>query len=407
MKIRSLLTILAIGMASVLTVGSVKSADITAEHSVLYCVSSTNDGSTIVYDGYKKAAVASDVVVSDKTGKSIDSLEKLSSAIGTAPNWDKAQIGDQVGNELGDALYADIQIKDDKVVSIEVVDSKTRPVVGIAWMGTDKVSSADRVIAASILRHGGKAVLLRKSTNEKDCEESLKDLDGFFMPGGADVDPQLYGEEPYPHGSVDIGKVRDTSDVLTCRWVIEHNLPAIWVCRGEQVLNVALGGALIQDIPSYQGIRVQNGEFDSSNVEVIKDEGLAGNPCVPTHYRVRIDGIAHHGRHSLGDEKNPGISADSKFLLPIIGKRYYPSIFSSHHQAIDPKRVGKGLTIVATSPDGIVEAVEYQANDFALATQLHFEYDTDSADPEIARYSNSYFGYFIDAIRKHAEKIGK
>jgi gamma-glutamyl-gamma-aminobutyrate hydrolase PuuD len=114
-----------------------------------------------------------------------------------------------------------------------------------------------------------------------------------------------------------------------------------------------------------------------------------------------IKGFVHRpGRHPLGTAEEPGIAADSKFLLPIVGSRYFSSVMTSHHQAINPDRLGEGLTIVAQTPDEIVEAVEYQKNDFALATQFHFEYDTLSDDPEIARFSNAFFKALISAALK-------
>ena len=159
------------------------------------------------------------------------------------------------------------------------------------------------------------------------------------------------------------------------------------------MFNVAPGGALVQDIPSYQGARAMKSEIPLDQMELLPDEGApltyGRGPvvnCVPKHYRVLACGIRHgDGRHAVE------IAKDSKFLAPIVGDNLTPSFVSSHHQAADVDRLGEGLTVVATSPDGIVEALEYQANDFALATQFHFESDVLSQDPERAELCDRFF----------------
>ncbi|MBR5758455.1 MAG: gamma-glutamyl-gamma-aminobutyrate hydrolase family protein [Thermoguttaceae bacterium] len=378
------------------------------ENEVLYCVSESDGQKTIMYDGFRISPLADDAVIVDETSEGIDSLTKLDSAIGVAPNIEDARLGDTIGDTLGDALYANITLSEERVVQIDVVEHKIRPVVGIAWSAGNEVTSAAKRIALALLRNGAKVRFLKSVSNEEECQSALETLAGLFVPGGEDVNPALYGEEAYPHGSIEWSDARDVSDVLISRWAIKNNLPGLWVCRGEQVLNVALGGGLIQDIPSHLGARVQDGDFSFRDAKPIPDDGAPSiirggesSTCVPPHYRVVIKGFVHRpGRHPLGTAEEPGIAADSKFLLPIVGSRYFSSVMTSHHQAINPDRLGEGLTIVAQTPDEIVEAVEYQKNDFALATQFHFEYDTLSDDPEIARFSNAFFKALISAALK-------
>lgn len=379
----------------------------TVHRALLYCVSQTDEGSTILFDGYRSARLGDNTVVSDATGSDIDTLEELSREIGLEPDLQNAKIGSFVGDELGDVFFADLTLKEDSLLSIVLVERASRPRIGISWTNAKGVSGAQRVVANAILRNGGRVAFLTKSTTEEDCVKSLEGIDGFVMPGGVDVDPAYYGETPYPHGSVGIDEVRDRSDILICRKVIALNLPSLWICRGEQVLNVALGGALIQDVPSFLGFQTQRGVIELSDVKMIPDEGFPTTyggketvPCFPRHYRVTAYGVTHSSsRHSLGTEEAPGISEDSRWLRSIIGARYYPSILSSHHQAVDPTRLGEGLTIVATAPDGIVEGIEYQANDFALGVQFHPEYDSIGKDAETMRYSNLFFRALIDASR--------
>ena len=378
------------------------------ENVPLYCFIETCDEDVVRYDGSRRASIARDATVIDRTDCNIKDVSQLREVLGKEPDLTSARPGDRAGDELGYAYYATLTLNDGKIVEITIERRLPRPLIGVSWTQDKRANDAQRVIAESILRLGGRVLFLQKA-NDDDCDDIMKELDGFVMPGGADVDPAYYGETTFPHGSLGIVKARDISDIAVSRYAIDNNLPALWICRGEQVLNVALGGALIQDVPTYLGERARRGEFSKDRIETIPDEGAplvyggkeTTQPCDPPHYRVVIDGFAHRsGRHSLGTPDDPRISENSKFLLPIVGRRYFHSVVTSHHQAVDPERLGKGLTIVATTPDGVVEAIEYQSNDFALATQFHYERDAFNEDPEIARLHNSFFKALIDAARE-------
>ncbi len=392
----------------VLTCSLTRAAETKVLHTILYSVSETVDGVAIAYDGFRTASVDKDCKFVDNSGSELSAVSDLARAIGSAPNLKKSNIGDIVGKEMGDAYYVDLVLDDGVVIAIEAVERRVRPTIGVAWAGEDKVKSSQRVMADAVLRNGGIVYFLPKFTNEAECDEGMRGLDGFIMPGGTDVNPKMFDEEAYPHGSVGWDDVRDVSDALACRCAIERDLPALWVCRGEQMLNVVLGGALIQDVPSYLGAKTQAGEILEDEIKVLVDKGVPvtydgepEEPCMPAHYRVTAYGVSHSNssRHSLGTEDAPGITEDSKLLRNILEKRYCDSVYSSHHQSVDPARLGKGLTIVAYSPDGIVEALEYQANKFALATQFHPEYDAQNKDPEIADVANAFFQALIDAAR--------
>lgn len=406
MKLRCV-SIFVLALSYLATIGSIAySAETKILHTILYNVSETPENTTIMYDGFRVARVAKELKFSDKTGSQLASFSEFAQAVGKAPSLKDLKIGDVVGKELGDAFYADLTLKDGAIVAIEAVERRARPTIGVAWAGADKVRSSQRTIVGAILRNGGAAYLLPKITKEAECEEEMSKIDGFVMPGGTDVNPKMFGEAAYPHGSVGWDDVRDVSDRLTSLWAIEHDLPALWICRGEQMLNVVLGGALIQDVPSFFGVKAQAGEIEQSNIELLEDKGVPAayggdpvKPCMPAHYRVLAYGVNHSNvaRHSLGGVEDPGISENSKFLLEIVGKRYLESVYTSHHQSVDPERLGKGLSIVAYSPDGIVEALEYQANKFALATQFHPECDTLSKDHEIAECANRFFKTLLTA----------
>ena len=237
-------------------------------------------------------------------------------------------------------------------------------------------------------------------TSAQQAREVLGQLDGIFMTGGEDWNPSLYGQEQTPHGSSGWNDARDTSDINLMQQAIELDVPMLTVCRGTQGLNVALGGGLIQDVPYYLGQQVQAGEIDESRVTgVLEDTGYnvwnsetgayEESGCEDgAHYRVQVDGLIHSGGtgyHVLASGENIGIDTNSKWLYDIIGSTSIEQVATAHHQAVDPEDLGEGLTIVARSSDGIVEAVEYQDNLFALGLQWHPERDAleDTRDVDV------------------------
>ena len=188
----------------------------------------------------------------------------------------------------------------------------------------------------------------------------LAGVDGLFVTGGEDWNPALYGQKPEPHGATDCNDIRDMSDLYLIREALKMDIPMLCVCRGAQGLNIALGGALIQDVPGYLA--------ESGAGEEIPE----GCTCEEKHLRVTVGGITHHGNtyHPL-----EFIDPESKWLYDIFGCETLPLVSTAHHQAIDPERLGEGLTVAAMSADGIIEAVEYRENRFVLGLQWHPERD--------------------------------
>jgi putative glutamine amidotransferase len=171
---------------------------------------------------------------------------------------------------------------------------------------------------------------------------AMTDIAGLVLTGGEDVDPRRFGEEPLPQtGAAHTG--RDAYEIALARAAAERRVPTLAICRGAQVMNVALGGSLLQDISSQRPNARQHDVSDRRNDRV---------------HEVDID------RRSR--------------LAEIVGStRIFTN--SSHHQSID--RVAEGLRVVAKSPDGIVEAAE--ATDRAwwmVAVQWHPEELTATAE---------------------------
>lgn len=158
--------------------------------------------------------------------------------------------------------------------------------------------------------------------DERTRLSALNEFDGLLIPGGRDVDPSWYGEQPDKRTS-EGNKERDALELALIRYAVEHDLPLLGVCRGHQLLNVALGGSLVQ----------------------------------------------HIDRH-LGNKHAVNIAAGSRHLGFIDPAR--PLVVNSlHHQAVN--RVGEGLEVVATADDGTVEAVEHRSKRFVVGVQWHPE----------------------------------
>ncbi|MEU8175753.1 gamma-glutamyl-gamma-aminobutyrate hydrolase family protein [Microbispora hainanensis] len=154
--------------------------------------------------------------------------------------------------------------------------------------------------------------------------------DGLLLPGGKDVDPISYGAAPREEETLpDL----DIVEIALARWAAEDKVPLFGVCRGEQVLNVALGGTLYGHIGDLPGV------------------GDHGGDDLPTVW------------HEIE------ITEGSLLAAALGGVR--ATVNSRHHQAVD--RLGDGLRAVAVSPDGIVEAIEAEGDWFALGVQWHPE----------------------------------
>ena len=212
----------------------------------------------------------------------------------------------------------------------------TRAVIGITLGDGDRPGyhsmRADYV--RSVERSGALPLVLPTLAPEH-AEALLERLDGLVLSGGVDVDPALYGRPRHPKlGRVD--RERDAFELALTRHALRRDLPLLAVCRGQQVLNVAAGGTLIQDIPS------------------------------------ELEGAVTHaapGRRTRRSHPVEVVGASK--LREILGAGPL-SVNSFHHQAID--RLGEGLSVTGRCPeDGVIEAVEMKDRSFVLGVQWHPE----------------------------------
>jgi putative glutamine amidotransferase len=191
----------------------------------------------------------------------------------------------------------------------------------------------------SILHTGGDVRILEPAMTILDA---LNGIDGLLLTGGEDVAPALYGEEPHP-GLGDVNPERDAFELAIIGEARARHLPILAICRGVQVLNVAFGGSLVQDIPSevpgalaHQLAAPPHQPFDLAHEIWLEEDSLLGRLM----------------RERLSD-------ADSC------------EVNSRHHQAV--KRIANGLRMCATAPDGVIEAIEDPASRFCLGVQWHPE----------------------------------
>ena len=182
-------------------------------------------------------------------------------------------------------------------------------------------------------------------------DEALDVCQGILLGGGRDIDPTLFGQEPTEHLAA-TEPLRDKFELELVRRALERKLPVLGACRGIQILNVALGGTLVQDVslkpewaehPSDRGWRAW---------KEVERASLAGEELVPPH-----------PRHSISVE--PGSRLHAALGVEEI------EVDSFHHQALD--RVAPELEVVARAPDGVVEAVEMDADAYVLAVQWELQ----------------------------------
>jgi putative glutamine amidotransferase len=170
-------------------------------------------------------------------------------------------------------------------------------------------------------------------------------LDGLLIPGGVDMDPATYGEELHPLcGRLD--PARDAVELQLTRWAVADGKPVLGLCRGEQVINVAMGGSLYQDVGA---------QF----------EGAIMHEYYPTKGYSR-----NHLAHQVD-------VAPATRLRDLLEHSSVP-VNSMHHQAV--KRLGDGLVASAFAPDGLIEAVEGTGDGFLVGVQWHPEM-FESRDP--------------------------
>ena len=188
----------------------------------------------------------------------------------------------------------------------------------------------------ALVAAGCAPVLIPLLDDDERLHAIYERLDGIVFPGGADVAPHEYGEEPIDDLNV-VEASRDRTELVLARWAFADDLPVLGICRGQQVLNVALGGSLWQDL-RHQGV---------TPVEHSDADGRARTALM---HRVRLDPASRLAQ--LIDETDIAVN-------------------SLHHQAV--KTIAPQLRVTGKSEDGVIESLESDDRRFLIAVQWHPE----------------------------------
>lgn len=185
----------------------------------------------------------------------------------------------------------------------------------------------------AVVRAGGVPLIIPFSTDKEVIISQAQLIDGLILSGGHDISPYNYGQEP----SQKIGETfpeRDTYEMILLEESKKRNIPILGICRGFQLINVAAGGTLYQDLSLIPG-------------NILKHNQVS-NPTLKTH-KVEIK--------------------ENSFISSIFGKETMVNSF--HHQVIN--KVANDFIVVAKASDGVVEAIEHKTYKFLVAVQWHPE----------------------------------
>lgn len=247
---------------------------------------------------------------------------------------------------------------------------RPRPVIGITTQtlqAIDGIPSGlpeswvmnQRYFLAATMAGGVPWMIPLLDGDEATLREIYDRLDGILIPGGVDMDPATFGETRHPKlGAVD--PARDRVELTLVRWAVEDRKPVLGLCRGIQVINVALGGTLYQDIEAQVPEAIKHDYFPTAGFE--------------------RDHLAHEVTVAAGSRLMAMMERPS-FLVN-----------SMHHQGI--KTLAAELRPAATAPDGLVEAVERGGEHFCVGVQWHPEV-FEMTDP----HTRHFFRGFIRAAQ--------
>ena len=232
-----------------------------------------------------------------------------------------------------------------------------RPVIGLIPLYDDERESYWMLpgYMRVLEKCGALPVMLPLTSDEEELTQCFEMCDGLLLTGGHDVDPKIYHEFPKDTCGITC-RERDTMEQFLLGKALENNMPVLGICRGIQFMNAYLGGSLYQDLPTEHGSVVQH------------------------HMEPPYDREAHKVR----------ILPNT--ILADIFKRDILPVNSYHHQAV--KDVAPGVTKMALSEDGLVEAISVDGQKFAVGVQWHPEFSYENNQESI-----KLIQAFIDTCR--------
>ncbi|MDO4789443.1 MAG: membrane dipeptidase [Porphyromonas sp.] len=260
--------------------------------------------------------------------------------------------------------FGNLSALQEKVRKLTIGSEDKKPLIGISanHAGVDQ-ELRDNYIKA-IIRSGGAPYIIPYSNDTEATVQAVERCHGILVTGGADAHPLWYGEEPHPKlGAADW--VKDGFDMAVIITALERGIPLLGICRGMQLLNVVLGGSIIQDIPSAR-----------------KDE--EGVLHIQTSHRSEP-------WHTVRIERNSR-------LFSIFGEQENIYVNSFHHQAVC--KPGKSVYVSATASDGIIEAIDTYPEHNAIGVQWHPEAMVSEGDSE---QQSAIFSHLVKEATLYAE----
>jgi putative glutamine amidotransferase len=239
----------------------------------------------------------------------------------------------------------------------------SRPLIGVTTYGRDAEGRYALPVeyVQAVRRAGGVPVLL--PPGESDVEEVVALVDGLVLAGGGDLDPASYGRERHP-ATERVDPERDAFELALVQALVARRVPLLGICRGCQVVNVALGGTLHQHLPDVVG-----------------------------------EALAHWGPREAPLPRHPVQVEPASCLARTLGETRAEPV-SWHHQA--PDRVAPGLRVVARAEDGTIEALELPAHPWLLAVQWHPELSAAEEESQ-----QRLFDGLVGAARRRGRKRGR
>lgn len=245
---------------------------------------------------------------------------------------------------------------------LDVQFSDQRPAIVISANIIEENSALHYAYSQAVIDAGATPIIVPANCDASSVISLVRTADGLLLSGGADIDARYFGEENIPD-LTDLNAQRDYYEMMLLRAAVDCGVPILGICRGCQVVNIALGGSIYQDLPS-----MYPGELLAHSVLV--------NKHLPVHDIDILEGSVLH---------------------QIIGSTRF-AVNSRHHQAI--KDIAPKLRVSATSSDGVVEAVEGYPTHKILALQCHPEnLATDGASDEMKRL----FSFFVSEAKLYQE----
>jgi len=209
--------------------------------------------------------------------------------------------------------------------SLFIMEAGMFPGMEMAYVNNHYVEAVEKA--------GGVPIIIPVVSDEEVIENQIKNVDGIILPGGYDVNPQCYGEEPQQKSGFIFPEI-DKYHLKAIEYCTKYKKPLLGICRGMQILNVAFGGTLYQDLSYIDGCNIKHMQSSKRNV---------------SSHTVEI--------------------VEGSHLYDILGSKVMTNSF--HHQSI--KKIAPGFKMTAVAKDGVIEAIESEEDVFILGIQWHPE----------------------------------